>query len=78
MPTRETVPVTVRALVQRINRRLAQDDATAAIRAVRGRARHDLGHFVLIRKGKAYPLNASLEKYARDLGVMERWESIVE
>jgi hypothetical protein len=76
-----SVPVTMRALIARINRKLRPDDMTLKIARSR-RARLDLGEF--------YVLNARLnaivyhykhcdpEELGRELGVLKKWEKVHE
>lgn len=72
------VPVTIRALVQRINRKLAADGEI--LKASRGeRARKDLGeYFVLnVRAGTVTKPAADPEGLGRRLGVLRTWEHLV-
>jgi hypothetical protein len=78
-PMRATVPVTMRALVQRINRKLAKDDEQ--LRKTRGqRWWTDLGDYHIVN----YNMNALMrghvdpEALGRELGVLSEWERVAE
>jgi hypothetical protein len=76
-----TVPVSTRALIQRINRKLAADDMI--IRTARSeRARVDLGQYYVVNtriNGIVAPYkHLNLEDLGRELGVMAEWEHVVE
>lgn len=78
MATRATtVPVTARALLRRINRVLAKEDAKI-ITARRERERQELGHYYQISYpvGGAWPLHIALEDYGRELGVLHSGETL--
>jgi hypothetical protein len=64
------VPVTTRALVQRINRKLSAldggDPRAEQVRAARGKARETLGEFYLL----------DLDALGRKLGVLRAWERL--
>jgi hypothetical protein len=78
MPAPNTVPVSVRALVQRINRKLAQ--AGQALRTTRGnRWRSNLGHYYVLNLELNYiaRTRVDLEALGRELGVLSPWESVV-
>lgn len=64
-------PVSTRALVQRINRKLAHDNE--GIRKVRGTA----GSFVQVDFLRGMVISTEftdLEDFGREIGVLERWE----
>jgi hypothetical protein len=70
------VPVGTRALIQRINRKLREDDQM--IRATRGeRARMDLGWYYVhdYRRNLALDTNVNLEQMGRELGVLHAFET---
>lgn len=77
---RVTLSVSVRALTQRLNRRLAQDDQ--AVRSPRGRAsRSQWGDYFIVNKRTRgvvdYKLTPKkLEAMARELGVLAEWEEL--
>lgn len=75
--TSNAVPVTMRALVQRINRKLKEDDRV--LKASRGeRARLDLGDFYVLDVS----INGIAEKQVdpedlgRELGVLQPYERV--
>jgi hypothetical protein len=73
----ETVPVTMRALLQRINRNLAKEDKV--LKAARGAsARQKLGdYYVIDVDGNAIAFrHVDPEALGRKLGVLEPWESV--
>jgi hypothetical protein len=73
-----TVPVTERALIQRINRALRQDDQI--LRQARGEhARRELGNFYIVDVGRNFlaAQHVDLEALARELGVLKAYEHIV-
>ena len=74
----QMVPVTARALAQRINRKLVADGQR--LKATRGsRARLDLGdYFVVDRRGLAVDTYVDIEELGRELGALQTWESLVE
>jgi hypothetical protein len=89
MPKRkqaQKVPVTVRALIQRINRKLAQEDK----RLVKTRENaltgngvplvHDLGRYYAIDVGRNQMADTHVdpEKLGRQLGVMQPWEKLAD
>ncbi len=67
------VPVSERALLQRINRRLVQDNGK--VKAGRG----DLGAFYRIdtRLNGVVETDVDLEAFGRKLGVLAAWEALV-
>jgi hypothetical protein len=72
------ITVTMRSLLNRINRRLAEDDE--AIRAPLGRTdRTELGDRFLVREGAIVECHLTpkrLEQMARDLNVLKPWEVV--
>jgi len=76
MPTR-TVPVSLRALIARINRKLRADDQM--LKATRGeRARGDLGDFYLLdfNRNIIRDQRVDPEELGRELGVLKPWETV--
>jgi hypothetical protein len=72
-------PVTKRALVQRINRKLSADDEM--VKAARGaRAQQDLGDFYTVNVSRNYIVakDVALEDLGRKLGVLKPYEALVE
>lgn len=70
------VPVTARALVQRINRNLAEKDRKLC--AARGKAVANLGKYYVIDSYRNFVVvgHLDLEAYARELGVMGDHETL--
>lgn len=76
---KQTVPVTMRALIQRINRKLAKQ--SQVLKKVRGeRARFDLGDYFIINTDRNILMykQTDPEALGRELGVLELWESVVQ
>ena len=74
------VPVSVRALMARINRKLhATDRALKKARGV-GRARLDVGEFYVVsgRRNLAVSTHVDPEDLGRELGVLRPWEGVRE
>jgi hypothetical protein len=82
MPSRRTVPVSERALIQRINRRLVPD--RKQLRKTRGAAaKLNLGGYHIVKSNIVVdcsqgrrPERAWLEDLGRKLGVLGGWEHI--
>jgi hypothetical protein len=71
------VPVTRRALIQRINRKLAADDQV--LKATRGdTARSELGDFYILNYKRNWLMEKriDLEKLGRKEGVLQAWERL--
>ena len=67
-------PVTLRAVIQRINRKLAADGLV--LKAARGR--RGGSHYLLDTKRNVITrLDQDVEAYARKLGVLAAWEELV-
>jgi hypothetical protein len=76
---RTGVPVSVRAVVQRINRRLKRD--LEALKATRGdRGRRDLGDYYHLdmNHNRIMGTHIDPEAFARELGILAAWERMVE
>jgi hypothetical protein len=76
--TGRKVPVTERAIVQRLNRRLAHD--YESIKTPRGeRNLQSLGRFYLLNTYQNWIMKTHIdpESFARDLGVMAPWEVVI-
>ncbi len=73
-----TVPITTRALVQRINRALTKDGKM--LKAARGRAKEAYGAYFIVdtRKNQATDGDIDIEKLGRKLGVLKDFERIAE
>lgn len=77
MAGKAQVPVTTRALVQRINRALAADDEV--LKAARGaQALQDLGeHYILdIKRNVVTRKDVDIEAVGRSLGVLKEYEGL--
>lgn len=75
----QKVPVTERALVQRINRAVHDDDLM--LRKPRSeRVRITLGTYYLVdwRRNFVTDKDVDLEAYGRELGVLNDWETLAE
>jgi hypothetical protein len=77
MPTTETIPVTMRALLQRINRRLAGKGEL--LKKTRGAgAREEVGDYYVIDVNRNVLMlkHVDPETLGRKLGVLQSWESV--
>lgn len=79
MKTAKKVPVTMRALTQRISRKLAQDDELLK-KSVGARLRQDVGEYYVlnVRLNAVTRMNVDPESFGRKLGVLRAWESVRE
>jgi hypothetical protein len=68
------VPITSRALIQRINRKLAPDQET--LKTARGALQNEVGeHYVLdLFHNRVTTKDVNLETLGRKLGVLKPWE----
>lgn len=77
--TTKTVPVTRRAVMQRVNRKLAQKDE--ALRAWRTSSNEysagDLYHLDF-NANAVLDVNVELEPFAREVGALQPWEEMTE
>jgi len=76
---KQRVPVTMRALIQRINRILAKD--TEKLKIPRSnRARQELGEFYVLdlRINGVLQKHVDPEELGRELGVLQDYERVVE
>ena len=74
---RPQVPVTESTLMQRINRRLRDDDQV--LKSSNGaRAISDLGHYYVVdfRRGRIARSRIELEAFARELGALAEYECL--
>jgi hypothetical protein len=79
MTKRQKVPVTMRAIIQRINRALKHDNEM--LKTTRGeRLRQQVGDFYVLDFSRNNVLNTHVdpEKMARDMEVLQPWEVVVE
>ena len=86
----QKVPITKRAIIARINRKLHQQPNPEVLRAARGeRQAEELGDYYTIETGTfgvartaisqgVCRVHLNLEKLGRELGVLEPWERIEE
>lgn len=73
------VPVTLRAVIQRINRKLAPDNEV--LKAARGaRMQQEVGDYYIVdfSKNAVTRMDADPEKLARELGVLKDWETLAD
>jgi hypothetical protein len=72
------VPVTERALLVRVNRKLTKE-GQERLKATKGKARETLGDYYLLdlRRNQVKATHVQLEPYARKLGVLELYEALV-
>ena len=72
-------PITMRALIQRINRKLAKEDMV--LKTLRGqRYEHDLGRYYAVnwRTNLVSAQYVDPEQWGRELGVLAAWEVVEE
>ena len=77
MPKRPKMPVTMRALTQRVNRKLKPD--LEMLRVTRGaQMQQDVGdyHVIDFRKNWITHKHVDPEQMARDMGVLHEWEEV--
>jgi hypothetical protein len=77
VPTTKTVPVTMRALLQRLNRKLAsQGELLKKARSARASA--EVGDYYVIHVNKNVLMRKHVdpETLGRKLGVLQSWESV--
>jgi hypothetical protein len=77
------MPVTMRALIQRINRKLARNEEgrwPQKVRAFRGRSRENAGHYYLlcINTNMILDHGISPKHLAEKLNVLQPWEAVVD
>jgi hypothetical protein len=72
------VPVTERALLVRLNRKLTKE-GQERLKAAKGKARETLGDYYLLDLGgnEVKATHVQLEPYARKLGVLEPYEALI-
>jgi|SRR6185437_4049782 len=73
------VPVTERALYQRIDRKLRKEDGECLRTCRGGKWETTLGRYysVNIYRNSIESMNIPLEKWGRELGVLKPWETVV-
>jgi hypothetical protein len=73
------VPVSVRAVIQRINRKLKPDlEALKISRSARMRSQAGQYYIIDYRMNAITNLDVDPEKWARDLGVLADWEAVAD
>jgi hypothetical protein len=74
------VPVTVRALIARINRKLKASDEVLKATRGEGRARQEFGDFYVLdfNRNAVMQKNVDPEQLGRELGVLKPWEEVQE
>lgn len=75
------VPVTERALIQRINRKLAQEKWPKGFRATRSTGeKNNLGDFYVLdlERNMVVDHHCTPDKYGRELGVLKPYEELAE
>ena len=79
MPKRTTVPISMRALIQRINRKLVADNETLKV-SRGGRAEQDLGRYFIVDVSfnGVVRKNVDPEALGRELGVLHEYEHVAE
>ncbi len=77
-PKLQKVPVSERALVQRLNRKLKDVDPPQLLRAARGSAAIALGNYftVDIARNLVCEKDVDLEKLGRKLCALQEWEAL--
>jgi hypothetical protein len=72
------VPVTVRAVTQRLNRKLAEQNQQ--LKRSRGRSSSDLGDYYVLdfNNNSVVADHVNLTTLAKELGVLRPWEHVVE
>jgi hypothetical protein len=75
---KSTVPVSKRALIARLNRKLAADDEIVRTTRDNTRARQDLGEFYVVdtRHNGCNASDIDLEDYGRSRGVLAEYEHL--
>jgi hypothetical protein len=78
MSKKQSVPVSLRALMQRVNRALANQDET--LKTSRGeRCRQQMGDYYIVNTSRNFIVdkNVDPEELGRELGVLKAWESVI-
>jgi hypothetical protein len=71
----KTVPISTRALLQRINRRLAADGEV--LKAARtAKVASSVGHYFVVRGNRIARERINPEALARELGLLADWERV--
>ena len=74
---KQKVPVTMRAVIQRINRKLAPN-MEKLLAARSERVRRDLGDYYVVDQRRNFLIHKDVdpETYAREIGVLAEWEKL--
>jgi hypothetical protein len=78
-PTKpKSVPLTERAVFQRVNRRLEKEGAK--LMKARGESYGTVGKFYVVdrRKNMVTETHVNLGRYARKIGAIEKWEELLD
>ncbi len=70
------VPVTTRAVLQRVNRALSAHDRRLCV--ARGKSTTHVGRFYLLDGDQISDTHVELDGFARDLGVLRVYERVAE
>jgi hypothetical protein len=73
-----TVPISKRALLARLNRKLEADAAAVKITRDGTPARRTLGEYYTVRDGGVSDANIDLESYGRQYGVLAQHEHLAD
>lgn len=75
----KTVPVSLRALIQRINRKLAAEGECLK-KARSAKAQQDLGDYYIIEisRNLVFGKDVDLEQLGRKIGALKSWEHVEE
>ena len=68
------VPITARALIQRVNRHIAHDGQL--LKANRGNLHDGFGSFYLVNQTGVLEKHVDLERFAIKIGVIKTWETL--
>ena len=79
-PKLQKVPVSERALVARVNRKLAAEDKALKRCRQDSHSYYQLGDYYMVGyyNNAIYRMQCNLEQEARDLGVLKKWEMLAE
>ena len=74
----QKAPVTMRAVIQRINRKLKADDEQLRATRGEGNAQRELGDYYIVDFNRNSVMRKDVDpaKLARELGVLKPWEEV--
>jgi hypothetical protein len=72
------IPVTMRALIQRINRKLAKEDFGPPGEQLRKSKRSGVYYIINFRGNYVTHMDVDVEGLGRELGVLREWEQVEE